>query len=783
MLTFHLTIFFLGLWGLFHLLLALVIGGYYYVTLNMADYQSIGLTTRFFLDFGLSYLLISCLAGLPLAVAAALLLRSSWRDRKWPIFFSRVILLFTSFSLLFGAVLLANTEKIGSEVTLIPLFAGGCLMALLLALVFLKFPSEKKSGPRLRWKIPAVCAICCSLSVLILASQFTGVSRGDAPDPGTVPRQQTGVRVLMLGIDGADWLVMDRFMAEGILPNLLKVKEEAALGDLDVKIWYTAPSWTTIFSGVDHRVHGVVDYLGYADQAGRLIRKTGFDDFMVRILKGAPLEKVPQGRLHQICVFPLKIWRALYSDWVYPFEKVRKPIFATHIEQKRIWQITSDMGMKTGVFSADLSWPAGNINGFLISDRFMLGERLLAAYPNSLYNEVSHFLEGPVTFPEAFPFFEPDNLTDALFLRGVREQYERQAREIAVSRHLWEKAENRYDFLIFKFRQPDSIKHRFLQFIRPDVFPWFSYDPAKGEQLLSGIRASYRLFDDFLGEVMDSGYTMVILSDHGFYPVARDLVYQLGVDMPFKLDRFLEDRGWLRRKPDGTIDWSKTRAYSPDFIKPKGIRINLQGREPSGIVSGAQYAELVEEIGQTLSSAVFEPSGSPVFSHVRREIREYDVAYFFDETAPLEEILRFAERRVRIGDAVYPFDELFEFSPIYGGHKLYPRFKEKAGQTFFLMHGGPIKPGVRLSAPEDIDITPTLLYLLGLPQSEAFQGRVLTEAINPRFLARHPVQSIPTYGAHHFSDGILETVRTREDRSAEKKLMDNLQALGYLKPE
>jgi len=79
--------------------------------------------------------------------------------------------------------------------------------------------------------------------------------------------------------------------------------------------------------------------------------------------------------------------------------------------------------------------------------------------------------------------------------------------------------------------------------------------------------------------------------------------------------------------------------------------------------------------------------GEPVFSHVRTDVKGLDLAFFFDAKVPLREVFLFMEgRKIRVDSQVYPLEEYFVFSPLYGGHKKYPRFKEKAGGTAFLLY-------------------------------------------------------------------------------------------------
>ena len=776
----HFGIFFLTLYVFFHLVLAFLIGGYYFYTLDIGAFHSVGITARFILDFALSYLSVSLIFGLPLSMAASLLLRKNFSGKKYVVALSRFVVLFASFNLFGAVLLLVNSERIGSEIRLIPLFCGVILFSFLFATIGYRVAFRKEAGGWRRWMVPGAFLFCFLASVVILGTRFSSPERKRPVDLSTVKTEPTGIKILILGIDGADWLILDKYMEEGILPNFKRAKANGAWGELGIRIWYTAPSWTTLFSGVDHNIHGIVDYIGYSDDQGNLITRSKLDDFIVRILQGVPLEKIPESGIHRLTTGPVRLCRSFYSNRFYPFEKDQKPLNATHIKEKRIWQVAHEVGKKTGLFSVDFSWPAEEVNGYMVTDAFMRGEHRLAVYPQDLYPEVRSYLDEPVVFPETMPAQEQVALADRLFLAGVREQYERQFREISIVRALWEK-QGDYDLLIYKFRQPDSIKHRFLQFMRPESFPWFSYDPVKGSLALENIKQSYRLFDDFLGDVLDSGYTVVILSDHGFYPVEGDLMYKLGEDIPFDTEKFLEDLGWLRKEPNGRIDWKETVAYPSSLIKKSGIRINLQGRESEGAVHPDDYADVLEDIRKTCETVVFDGTDAPLFSHIRTDVEGFDLVFFFDAKASLHSIFPFMERKIRIGNTTCSLENYFNFTPLYGGHKLYPRFKEKSGPAVFLLYGKSIRNDIRIPSPEDIDVTPTLLYLLGIPISEELQGRVLTEGIEETFLERHPIRKIPTYGIKTFDDKVFKAMQSRSDeRDADKELIENMRALGYM---
>jgi predicted AlkP superfamily pyrophosphatase or phosphodiesterase len=59
--------------------------------------------------------------------------------------------------------------------------------------------------------------------------------------------------------------------------------------------------------------------------------------------------------------------------------------------------------------------------------------------------------------------------------------------------------------------------------------------------------------------------------------------------------------------------------------------------------------------------------------------------------------------------------------------------------------GDGIRPGATLDKASVLDVTPTILYLMGLPVARDMEGRVLAEIVDERFARAHPVTYIPSY--------------------------------------
>jgi predicted AlkP superfamily phosphohydrolase/phosphomutase len=68
-----------------------------------------------------------------------------------------------------------------------------------------------------------------------------------------------------------------------------------------------------------------------------------------------------------------------------------------------------------------------------------------------------------------------------------------------------------------------------------------------------------------------------------------------------------------------------------------------------------------------------------------------------------------------------------------------------APDGLLLAVGDGIRAGGSLRAASVLDVTPTILYLMGLPVARDMEGRVLTEMIDDEFAHAHPVTYVPSY--------------------------------------
>jgi hypothetical protein len=71
-----------------------------------------------------------------------------------------------------------------------------------------------------------------------------------------------------------------------------------------------------------------------------------------------------------------------------------------------------------------------------------------------------------------------------------------------------------------------------------------------------------------------------------------------------------------------------------------------------------------------------------------------------------------------------------------------------------------------------IDVSPTVLYAIGLPAADDFAGQARTEIFSKAFRNAHPLQTIPTWGA--------PTEGENRASDVDEELVDQLRALGYI---
>lgn len=319
-----------------------------------------------------------------------------------------------------------------------------------------------------------------------------------------------------------------------------------------------------------------------------------------------------------------------------------------------------------------------------------------------------------------------------------------------------------FDLFTVVFSEIDTASHHFWAY-HDGESPRHRVDPELGGTL----EEVYVALDRALGRllsVLDQRAAVLVLSDHGAGGSS---------DHVFCLNRWLESGGWLRfrgafglpgrlaarasgfaarvlpagvkeallRSPlsgmvmradafsrFGSLDLSRSRAYSDELPQNPGIWINLRGRDPQGVVEpGAEYQELLGEIIERLEAFRDPQSGRPLVDRVLK--REEAVSGPYAHRAPdlLVQLaswdgykLLAAPSAGRRGRAV----RRLASSELVGSKGVGVSGVHRS-EGILVAAGPAFRAGETLEGARLVDVFPLAVSLLDLPLPEGLDGRAV----------------------------------------------------------
>jgi hypothetical protein len=312
---------------------------------------------------------------------------------------------------------------------------------------------------------------------------------------------RTDARLLLIGLDGANWTAVAPLIEAGELPNLARLVAAGHSGRLESRqTWrpskdkwgfWSPVSWTMIATGYTEQVNGVRDFTVPMDP------------------------NFPDGRQEEVA---RKHWRAL------PF-----------------WDVLSQHGVPSSIFGWWATWPALPFDGELVTLKF--GLRVGA---KDAVAAVRAYTEEPGSVPMGHMW--PDDLLvrhaaalnlppdDASFEAMVRERlmdFERNDgvepdKEVTLRNILWQdlvykelarSALQQGDSRLVSFyaEGTDTAQHYFWQY-RGDPLEELASVGEQPERLRDAVDNYYRMADEWVGELLDAAgpdWNVLVISDHG----------------------------------------------------------------------------------------------------------------------------------------------------------------------------------------------------------------------------------------------------------------------------
>lgn len=356
-----------------------------------------------------------------------------------------------------------------------------------------------------------------------------------------------------------------------------------------------------------------------------------------------------------------------------------------------VWNAVQDAGGRVGLFAVPPGYPPQVVTGWSVGCHLTPSSAARWAHPPQLQDELEQVIGGRYQPDIPFRIEDRDRVLDAL--TQMTQQH------LTMVEHLMQR--HPCDFTMLVEIGTDRLHHAFWKFAdaaHPQHVPNHRYGTA--------VRDYYRLIDAMIARLLaraGDDTVVMITSDHG----AKAMHGLIGIN------EWLQQQGYLvlhRPAPAGTpidaaaVDWSRTTAWGWGGYCAK-IFLNLEGREPQGIVPRRRYhalcTELVERLqGLTIPVVVRQPN--PQGEPNTPDLMVYfgDLHWRAGQTVGHERVF-LDHNDTGLDDAVHSWDGVIVLWD--------PR--RRVGREL---------TGARL-----VDVAPTMLDLMGLPRPNDLEGRSL----------------------------------------------------------
>lgn len=529
---------------------------------------------------------------------------------------------------------------------------------------------------------------------------------------------------VIIGVDGATYDILDPLMAEGLMPNLAALIAGGARGILKSTIHpLTPPAWTTLMTGVSPGTHGIFDFIK-VDRSG-----------------------------------------AVPSYTLATSEDVKVPT---------LWDIASARGKRVTTLNFPVMFPARPIDGVVIPGYVPWSYLGRAIHPRSMakrLKELGVFKASEMSTDwqherKAVQGLGDDQLDDWVNFHITRER-RWQATLLAVM------AEDPCDLTAVLFDGVDRIQHLCWHLIDPATRA--DYASPANDATRALVLQYFSELDGFIGEILAKAgqeARVFIVSDHGFTRAGTRIFYA---------NTWLEHQGLLAWKPDTAmddqgrmaldenteastlIDWAGTKAYAlSSSSNAIFIRVAKSAGEPG--VQPQDYADFRADLVQRLLAFVDPATGRPVVA----EVHQREAAF------PGPNMTEAPDLTLRLHD--YSFLSVLRADQPCKDRRV--AYATHHPDGIFVAHGPGIRAGEEIAALRIADITPTVLYSLGLPVAQSMEGQAATGA----FTIDHLMFNALSVAAEAMPGGAAQTGNTGEalPEDAAEEIKERLKALGYM---
>jgi len=337
-----------------------------------------------------------------------------------------------------------------------------------------------------------VLAVALALPIAAACRREPHIDTGSAAassNPGTgtiqaiVENSRKTPPVIFLGLDGADWQLLDSYVRDGNMPNLARLVAEGTSGTLETLHPALSPLiWTSMMTGVDPLTHGILDFTRYR-----------------------------------------------------PGTNTKEPITSDERRVPAIWNMAGWGGRTVAVFGLWATYPAEPVNGLMVSDRLFTFLFKEAQPPEGIVTPRAHEAwaravvqqsEAAIDYralKEFLPWLTASDYERALTAENPYSDPVGALRRTLVETRVYDNLATSWiekgvpDLTILYIQGTDSIGHTFGPYAPPrqpsisnDDYTRYGNVPRRYFAAIDELIGRYRAI------AARSGAVMMLASDHGF---------------------------------------------------------------------------------------------------------------------------------------------------------------------------------------------------------------------------------------------------------------------------
>ncbi len=493
-----------------------------------------------------------------------------------------------------------------------------------------------------------------------------------------------GKRVLIVGLDGATWDVLNPLMEQQRLPRLREVVEGGASGILHSTVPPITPAaWTTFLTGKQPGTHGIIDFERYEPKDHKLT--------------------------------------------------LNSTIGLKHV--KNIWQILSAKDYKVGSLNVPMTYPPVKVNGFAISGFETPGPQADFAYPPALKQEVlaqwadptlqarwhRRWYGGMDVYRENIAYFSNSFHQGAAMTKFCAEKYG-------------------WDVMMVVFKMVDNLQHKAWRYIDSR---WSDRNPAKRDEAFRCFDEMDKALGNLLDYAANNDASVMIVSDHGHGSLEGQIQpNRLLIDWGYLklrpraqgaarakkiISRALGSKAYKVGKGDIfndlAVDFTKTTACVMHAGMAGFVYLNLKGRQPTGIVEPEHYERMRDELRERFlgdECKMRDPQGNEVqlFTDAHKPEKLYECDRKNREWLP--DLMLIPHRPLSVVRKVRGSSPIrwLPYRRIEGTHR---------PEGVVALLGNSIKKGAKIEM-NMADCAPTVLAMAGCPVPSDMEGQVYEDA-------------------------------------------------------